>query len=288
MHKNVNPEWLNPLKVCPSKVWNMESPNRKIEAYIIRSTDHGRKWSEPIHIMPEKNCWAFGRPVTAKDDSVLVPLIPQLPEPTQWCSAVTRSTDNGKTWSKPWHIADGPEGLNEVTLGAAKNGDIVAIFRDVTHGPRRQFRQAISTDNGKTWPEPTLIEMWGKMPDMLVLPSARMLLLVGSLDCMDGSDMFKGPPDSTYVGLFISDDNGKTWRRDVLLMSPDLKNIIPFDAPEMLLLKNGNILTLSFAGDRKHLKSPLTGWCEGMHYVINELAPTSPAIMPGACGSPDR
>lgn len=274
MRKDVPADWLNPLKVNPLKVWDMSSPDRKCEAYIIHSVDHGRTWSEPVRIMPENNCWAFGRPVNAKDGSVLVPLIPQLPDPIQWCSAVTRSCDNGKTWSKPWNIADGPVGYNEVTLGVAQNGDIVAIFRDAIHGPRRQFRQAISTDNGKTWPEPKLIEIWGKMPDILVLPSGRMLLAVGSLDCMDGSLAFKGPPNSTYAGLFISDDNGKTWKRDVLLVTPELENLIPFDVPVMTLLKNGNILTIFFAADRRYLGKPLSGWCEGNHYVINELAPT--------------
>jgi len=274
MRKDVPAEWLNPLKVDPTKVWDMTSPARKYEACIIRSTDNGKAWSEPVRIMPDSNCWAFGRPVTAKDGSVLVPLIPQLPEPAQWCSAIVRSIDNGKTWSKPWNIADGPLGFNEVTLGVANNGDIVAIFRDTIAGPRRQFRQAISIDNGKTWSEPKLIDIWGKMPDMLTLPSGRMLLMVGSLDCMDGGLAFTGPPNSSYAGLFISDDNGKTWKRDVLMLAQDLKNLYPFDSPVMVLLKNGNILATSHTADRSYRDGPLFGWRDGLHCVINELAPT--------------
>lgn len=267
-HKDASADEIN-----PKKLWDLNSPDRKYEAYIIRSTDHGRTWSEPVQIMPESNCWAFGRPVTAKDGSVLVPLIPVVTESAQFCSAYVRSTDSGKTWSEPVTIAGGPAGYTEVTLGVAKNGDIVAILRDIDAGPRRQFRQAVSKDNGMTWSEPKLIEIWGKMPDILVLPSGRMLLSVGSLDCMDGSLAFKGPQNSSYAGLFISDDNGKTWKRDVLLLSQDMENLIPFDSPAMILLKNENILVVTRTADRRLADRPLFAWCEGYHHVINELAP---------------
>jgi hypothetical protein len=260
-------------EINPKKLWDLNSPARKYEAYIIRSSDNGRTWSEPVRILPDSNCWAFGRPITAKDGSVLVPLIPVVTEPAQFCSAYVRSTDSGKTWSDPVTIAGGPAGYTEVTLGAAKNGDIVAILRDIDAGPRRQFCQAVSKDNGKTWSEPKLIDVWGKMPDILVLPSGRMLLAVGSLDCMDGSIVFKGPLNSSYAGLFISDDNSQTWKRDVLMLSQDMENLIPFDSPAMVLLKNENILVVTRTADRRLADRPLFAWAEGYHHVINELAP---------------
>jgi hypothetical protein len=114
------------------------------------------------------------------------------------------------------------------------------------------------------------------MPDMLTLPSGRLLLMVGSLDCMDGSLMFTSPPATSFVGLLYSDDNGKTWNRDLILPSPDSTYLVPFDAPVMTLLKNGDILVVNCTHDRKYENDPLQGYTRGFHYVLNTIHQTTP------------
>lgn len=255
----------------PHRIWEIGSPRCVYEGYVIRSVDHGESWSAPVRILRDcDRCWVGGRPVTAGDGSVLAPVIPFTRGRTS--SGFVRSMDGGKTWGALEHIAAGPEGYNEITLGLTRAGDMVGVLRDVEKGPRRQFRQTVSRDKGITWDKPKLIELWGKMPDMLTLPNGRLLLAVGSVDCMDGSLAFSGPPGLSYAGLFISDDDGGTWKRDVLFTSPDPASVIPFDAPVMALLENGNVLAISFAVDRKYQGDPLLGWTRGMHYVIHELA----------------
>ena len=150
------------------------------------------------------------------------------------------------------------------------------MLRDGEAGPRRQFRQTISRDSGRTWDRPQLIEMWGKMPDCLALPSGRILLAVGSLDCMDGGRVFQGAQGTSFSGLFISDDHGRTWKRDVRFTSPDPHNLVPFDAPVMALLDQGHVLVISVAMDRRQKDNPLMGWSTGLKYVANELAPLRP------------
>ncbi len=271
---NPPPDAVSPPQIYD--LWSEETTDRwRTKPYLIRSVDNGRTWSQPVRLAPElPNCWVGSRPVTASDGSVLVPVIPSEYHPLTQESAFVRSTDNGKTWGPHETIAGGPLGFNEVTLGVAQNGDIIAILRDANAGPRRQFRQTVSHDNGYTWEEPWLIQLWGKMPDMLTLPSGRILLGVGSVDLLDGEEAWSGPANSSYAGLFISDDNGKTWQRDVMFLTEDLYQQVPFDSPVMALLRNGEILVVHVALNRAYRGRPLFSYAEGLDYVINFLTPT--------------
>lgn len=270
---------VSPSEQNPGAIYAFGSDDQQAEGYVMRSRDHGKTWAPAVRIARGlKSCTAMGRPVTARDGSVLVPAIG--PDPggaTNSASLFVRSRDNGRTWGDPEVIAGGPLGFNEVSLGVALNGDIIAVLRDVDAGPRRLFRQTVSHDNGKTWEKPWETNLYGKMPDVLVLPTGRMLLAVGSVDCMDGNLVFSGPPNSSYAGLFLSDDNGHTWRRDVLFITPNLSQLIPFDSPVLAALSKGRILAISLCADRKYQGDPLMGWTRGMHYVINELAPRKEA-----------
>ena len=174
-------------------------------------------------------------------------------------------------------IATGDKKFSETTFVTAKNGDIIANIRCDTD--RRVLYQSISHNNGHTWDEvKKTVTMGdirdyilGKMPDMLTLSSGRILIGVGSVNAMDGSDIWSGGRGASYAGIYFSDDHGKTWYPDVMFASADPDNLVPYDSPQLVQRKNGDILALNVQMDRRSKDKPDTGWTGGSHYVINVI-----------------
>lgn len=107
---------------------------------------------------------------------------------TERMSHLVRSTDNGKTWTYFSTIGPGGEPavarLSETELTAVIRGD-----RDF------RMRQMFSHDGGKTWTEPTALEVGKVLPDLVLMHN-------GVLACSYGR------PASC---LMFSLDGGKTW-----------------------------------------------------------------------------
>lgn len=261
------------------------------EAYIIRSIDDGKTWGKPARVADEEVDWdgekirplfteGFGNPVTTHFGEVLIPIGVRKGD-KGWLSAKAaafiRSTDIGKSWQKLEFIVTGDKKFSETTFVLAKNGDIIANIRCDTD--RRVLYQSISHDNGYTWEEvkKTITVgdvrdyILGKMPDMLTLSSGRILIGVGSVNVMDGSDVWSGGDGASYAGLYFSDNNGKTWHPDVLFTSADPENLVPYDSPQLVQRKNGDILALSIQMDRRGKDKSDSGWTGGSHYVINVI-----------------
>lgn len=259
-------------------------------AYVIRSNDHGKTWGDPVRLAGQRVSWdgkdvvvpyseGFGHPVTAHNGDVLVPIGVRREDGFYGtkASAFVRTRDGGKTWGPLEFIATGEKKFSETSMGIAANGHIVAVIRcDTT---RRVLWQSVSHDNGRTWSAPERTKalghvrdyIMGKMPDMLALPSERLLLAVGAVGISDGSLAYRGRPGASYCGLFISDDVGRTWRQDVLFPSADADHLIPYDSPVLARAPNGDILALSVQMDRRSKGDPRAGWTMGSHYVLHVI-----------------
>ena len=103
------------------------------------------------------------------------------------------------------------------------------------------------------------------------MPTGQILLAVGSVDVGDGSEIWKGAHGSSYSGLYVSDDDGLTWKRDSLSPSVEPERLIPYDSPVLAIGIDGTILALSVQYDRGTKSNPLAGWTMGSHLVLHVI-----------------
>jgi len=131
-----------------------------------------------------------------------------------------RSTDNGKTWSKPFTVYDGPLDSGPSASFVTKEGTVIVIanvqaswygFPEAPEGHQKlNTRQLVlrSTDHGRTWSKPIPLESSGTYytrwrSRILQLPDGGLLGM--SYDMNKGGSLLDGT-------IHRSDDDGKSWR----------------------------------------------------------------------------
>jgi hypothetical protein len=113
------------------------------------------------------------------------------------------------------------------------------------------------------------------MPDLLVLPGGRILLVVGAEGLKDGSLVITTKTRNSFCTLFISDDNGQSWKRDVAFtpVAPD-SSVVPADSPVMWPLGDHRILVVLQGIDRAKAGNPMLGYGVGMSLIVNIIEPS--------------
>jgi len=131
-----------------------------------------------------------------------------------------RSTDNGKTWSKPFTIYDGPLDDRPSAAFVTDKGTVIVVanvqasWYGVPEAPeghqKLNTRQLIlrSTDHGQTWNDPIPLKGSGThytrgLSHGLQLPDGGLLWV--SCDMNKGSSVMHG-------AVYRSDDDGQTWK----------------------------------------------------------------------------
>lgn len=131
-----------------------------------------------------------------------------------------RSTDNGKTWSKPFTIFDSPLDDRPSATFVTEKGTLILIvnvqaswygFPEAPKGHQKlNTRQLVlrSCDNGKTWSKPQPLKSSGTyytrgLSHAVQLPDGGLLWM--SYDMNKGSSLLDGT-------IHRSDDDGKTWK----------------------------------------------------------------------------
>lgn len=116
---------------------------------------------------------------------------------------------------------------------------------------RRTFGLTRSADGGKTWSEAKPISVQGKIPDLWEEPDCRLLLVVGAEGCAKGREIYYKRDRRSFNTLFVSEDRGETWRRDLELPPiDDQTEIIPSDDPAMVPVGDGRYYVVHQSIDR--------------------------------------
>ena len=137
-------------------------------------------------------------------------------------------------WGKTWEFGEPLLPLNvQACFVPRKNGDIVAFLRDKS--PRKRTPMAVSRDGGKTWSDAVPIDIPNpnSSVDCKALASGKWLLVCNDLD---GS----GPRGGrTRLAVFLSDDEGQTWKWRRVLEEHDASTAAAY--PSLIQARDGTI-----------------------------------------------
>jgi len=255
-------EKVDPGQTNPQKIYRWTGPGTRREVRFLHSTDDGKTWRREDPKLT-KPWWRFGRIVELDNSDLILP-------GSAW---FLRSRDGGKTWGPKESL--GTPFHSETNIAQMKDGSLISILRQGgALGPRRAMGTNRSTDRGKTWDKWRWTGFKGKMPDVLVLPSGRALIAVGAEGLSDGSEIFRFKKRRSFCTIFVSDDGGGTWKRDVAVQptKPD-STVVPADSPVMVPIGDGRILVVCQGIDRAKEGDPLVGYCAGMALIGNVIHP---------------
>lgn len=167
---------------------------------------------------------SFATPIVLNDNLVepyrKSGLDPNHKAPTGGRIMACRSRDNGKTWSTPTTVYDGPLDAGPSATFVTNKGTVIQIvnvqaswygFPKAPPGHQKlNTRQLVlrSTDHGRTWSKPSPLKSSGNYYTRgrsrgLQLPNGSLLWM--SYDMNSGSSVLDGT-------IHRSDDDGKSWR----------------------------------------------------------------------------
>lgn len=190
------------------------------------SSDHGQTWGGPVAIETTSNGkrWSIWDPPLVDRDP-RTGKITQLAETgyaqsgTSSQAYIRFSTDVGRTWNKSIKVPQW-QGVNEVSLLRAGNGDLLAACR--TDVPRRLKGKtldhyeglgiSISKDDGRTWSAVEKLYDYGRHhPSLVLMPNQDIVMTyvvrLGYVDDPDGFPQFG-------IEAVVSHDNGVSWDLD--------------------------------------------------------------------------
>jgi len=172
--------------------------------------------------------------------------------PTGGRSMVCRSSDNGKTWSKPATVVDYRLDDRPDALFACRDGTVLCCvnvqaswygypqapqgFQQDINGMNTQQFVVRSTDNGTTWSEP----IWIEPP-----PGATYERAHGRPIQLDGGGIlwatYCASPGGLFGAIHRSDDSGRTWKTHSVIRRKDK----PVDEPAIAQLQDGRLIMVT-------------------------------------------
>jgi hypothetical protein len=258
--------------------------DRHVILFLLRSTDGGRTWDEPIQVTTDLVDPCMYGTILEVDGALLWPIWGRMGPAERLRSGLLKSHDGGTTWGDYRTIAYDPQakmhgdycfprvsgfdadgnfdpgatvhpefrphvrvdGFNETYLTLLSEGTVLALLRQqgVGSNNRLDLYQARSTDEGDTWSEPRLVGMCGMSPCLHWSPGGRLMLAYRR--CAPEGEAGARPG----VALSWSEDGGQSWQGEVVLVDPSkYRYTAEYQAgyPAMVTLEEGNILVVFYS-----------------------------------------
>ncbi len=205
-----------------------EERKKELGCWMIRSTDGGITWSQRYSSILNS---PHG-PVQLSDGRLLYPGVGLWEENRR--VGVCESTDDGQTWNWlsaiPVRKGDDPAKYHELHGVEAADGTIVVQIRNHNKKNNRETLQCESSDGGKTWSEPHSIDVWGLPSHLVRLNDNRLLMTYGHRRKPLGNQ------------ARISDDNGKTWSRELIIQGDAISGDLGY--PSTVQLDDGSLISV--------------------------------------------
>lgn len=167
------------------------SPWRVAGVQVIRSTDGGSSWGEPVEVdstmvTETTQRWggylaghvaSHGRIRELPDGDLLSPVYGVHAGDRYHSAAVVRSTDGGLTWPRATEVTLGRspgQAYLEPVLTVLPGGRVTALLRT-----EQQAELTSSDDGGRTWTAPARIDLWASSADTATLSDGSVLLAYG-------------------------------------------------------------------------------------------------------------
>lgn len=208
---------------------------------VLRSTDSGRTWSEPIWIDSPGTFYerAHGRPIQLDDGAILWATYcedvggpesggPSRGGPHPLFGAIHRSRDSGKNWETISTIRL-KDDIDEPAIAQLKDGRLIMVKRPDGGILYSEDRGVTWTNSGRT------VKVGGptfRAPQVLILKDGTIVVLA----TWHVFGIGKGTP---HLCAWISTDDGLTWSRDGQGLAIDTST---YGYPGAFVMEDGSIM----------------------------------------------